>query len=93
MDLVTIAAYPTTAQAHLAKNLLESEGIPAFLADEAMGDMLHLASPAGAAKLQVATEHVEAARRLIDAAERHELAAETAREAEAHAGDPPADAE
>lgn len=91
MDLVTIAAYPTTALAYMAKNLLESEGIPAFIADEAEGDMLHLSSPFGAAKLQVAADHAAAAKQLIDAAERHELTAETAREAEAHADDPPAE--
>lgn len=89
MDLVTVAAYPNAAQAHLAKNLLEAEGIPAFVADDATGDLFHLASPFAEAKLQVASEHVEAAKRLIDAAERHEFAADTARDAEAHASDTP----
>lgn len=93
MDLVTVAAYPTAALAHLAKNLLESEGIPAFVADDTTGDMLHLSSPFGAAKLQVDTQHAEAAKQLIDAAERHEFAAGTARDAEEHSHDTPADTE
>ncbi len=31
MDLVTVAAYDQVPEAHLAKNLLDAEGIPAFL--------------------------------------------------------------
>jgi hypothetical protein len=92
MDLVTVGAYPTAAQAALAKNLLESEGIPAFLEEDATGDLFHLSSPFGEAKVSVATEHAEQARALLAAAERHELAGDAARDAEEHAKDPPADA-
>jgi hypothetical protein len=89
MDLVTIAAYPTSAQAALAKNLLEAEGIPAFVEDDATADLFHLASPFAEAKVQVAPENVEQARALLDAAERHELAGEAAAAAEAHAKEVP----
>jgi Putative prokaryotic signal transducing protein len=93
MDLVTVGAFPTAAQAELAKNLLESEGIPAFVEEDATGDLFHLSAPFGEAKVSVAGEHAEQARALLDAAERHELAGDSAHDAEEHADDPPADAE
>lgn len=71
MDLVTITAYNSTPEAQLAKNLLESEGIPAFLTDDATADMLHLTSPFGEAKIQVAQENVERALAILHAAEQH----------------------
>ena len=91
MDLITVGAYPTSAQAALAKNLLEAEGIPAFLEEDATGDLFHLSAPFGEAKVSVATEHAEQARTVLDAAERHELARDSARDAEDHSKDPPAD--
>jgi hypothetical protein len=93
MDLVTVGSYPNSAEAALAKNLLETEGIPAFVEEDATGDLFHLASPFGEAKVAVAAEHAEQARAVLDAAQRHELAKETAREAEEHSKDPPADVE
>src|SRR3954469_22451351 len=93
MDLVTVGSYPTSAEATLAKNLLEAEGIPAFVEEDATGDLFHLASPFGEAKVQVAAEHADQARAVLDSAQRHELAGETAADAETHAGDvPPPDA-
>ncbi len=89
MDLITVGAYPTAAQAALAKNLLETEGIPAFVEDDATGDLFHLSSPFGEAKVSVAAEHAVQARAILDAAERHELAGEAAAEAEAHSNEPP----
>jgi hypothetical protein len=44
-------------EAHLAKNLLESEQIPTFLSEEIAGDMLHLGNEI---KLMVAAEHAAA---------------------------------
>lgn len=93
MDLVTVGAFPTAAQAELAKNLLESEGIPAFVEEDATGDLFHLSAPFGEAKVSVAAEHAEQARALLDAAERHELAGDAAHDAEEHSMDPPEDAE
>ena len=92
MDLVTVGSYPTSAEAALAKNLLEAEGIPAFLEEDATGDLFHLTAPFGEAKVAVAAEHAEQARSVLDAAQRHELAKETARDAEKHSKDPREDA-
>ncbi len=88
MDLVTIAAYDSTPEAYLAKNLLEAEGIPAFLDAETASDMLHLT---GEVKLQVAAGHAEQARTILKAAKKHEFTRESAREAEVHSKDKPAD--
>ena len=75
MDLVTIAAYNSTPEAQLAKNLLESEGIPAFLTDDATADMLHLTSPFGEAKIQVTEENVDRAVAILRAAEQKHVEA------------------
>ena len=52
-DLVTVAAYPSLAGAQLARSLLETEGIPAFVSDEAAaaeaGGYVELRVPEGAA--------------------------------------------
>jgi hypothetical protein len=89
MDLVTVGSYSTSALATLAKNLLETEGIPAFVEDDATGDLFHLTSPFGEAKVQVAEEHAVDARAILEMAERHEFAGEAAAEAEAFADEPP----
>ena len=88
MDLVTVGSYPNSAEAALAKNLLEAEGIPAFVQEDATGDLFHLASPFGEAKVAVAAENAEQARAVLDAAQRHELAKDAAKEAEQHSKDP-----
>jgi hypothetical protein len=85
MDLVTIAAYDLVPEAHLAKNLLDAEGIPAFLDAETASDMLHLTSEV---KLLVAAEHAEQARTILEAAKHHDLTREAAKDAEAHSEDP-----
>jgi Putative prokaryotic signal transducing protein len=92
MDLVTVGSYPNSAEAALAKNLLEAEGIPAFVEEDATGDLFHVASPFGEAKVAVAAEHAEQARAVLDSAQRHDLAKEAAKDAEAHAKDPREDA-
>jgi hypothetical protein len=71
MDLVMIAAYNSSPEAQLAKNLLESEGIPAQLADDTTADMFHLTSPFGEAKLLVPQEHVDRALEILHSAEEH----------------------
>jgi hypothetical protein len=93
MELVTVGAYPTATEAAMAKNLLESEGIPAFLEDDATGDLFHLSSPFGEAKVAVAAAHAEQARVVLESAERHDLSKESAADAEAHSKDTPADEE
>ena len=47
MDLVTVGSFPTSAEAALAKNLLETEGVPSFIEEDATGDLFHLTSPFG----------------------------------------------
>ena len=89
MDLVTVGAFPTSAEAQLAKNLLEAEGIPAFVEDDATADLWHLSSPFGETKVQVAPEHAEQARALLDAAQHHAFTSEAAAEAEEHANEVP----
>jgi hypothetical protein len=84
MDLVTVGSYSLQPEAHLAKNLLESEEIPAFLSEEIAGDMLHLNNEI---KLMVSSENAEKAREILAGAERHELAREAAAEAEENADD------
>ena len=90
MDLVTIAAYNSTPEATLAKNLLESEGIPAKLADDATADMFHLTSPFGEAKLMVEQQYVDQALGILRSAEEHHKEAVARAEAgEAEADDEP----
>lgn len=88
MDIVTIAAYGRQPEAHLAKNLLESEDIPAFLSEETAGDMLHLG---GEIKLMVPENFVERAREILQGVDRHELDKEAAAEAEKSAKEHPAE--
>jgi len=91
MDLVTVASYDRVAEARLAKNLLEAQGIPAFLEADAASDVFHLT---GEVKLQVADEFASDAREVLAAAERHQLSDETEKEADAAAeaeGESPAE--
>lgn len=60
--LVTIASYSMPYEAHIAKSRLDSEGIPAFMADEHTINMQWLYSNAlGGVKLQVPEPYAEAA--------------------------------
>jgi hypothetical protein len=91
MDLVTVARYDRVAEARLAKNLLEAEGIPAFLEGDAASDVFHLTSEV---KLQVADEFAVDARELLEAAEQHQFSEETEKEGDAAAqaeGESPAE--
>ena len=52
--LLTIARFGTPFQANMAKNRLEAEGIPAFLADEqTVGNLLLYGAVLGGVKLLV----------------------------------------
>jgi hypothetical protein len=84
MDLVTVGSYSSQPEAFLAKNLLEAEGIAAFLSEEYAGEMLHLNNEI---KLTVPSDRAEQAREILAGAERHDLAREAAAEAEQNAGD------
>lgn len=71
--LVTVASFAFTTEAQLAKNLLESEGIPAFVAGALAADVL--ASAAGEAQLQVRAQDAQRAVSLLaDVAAKAELA-------------------
>ncbi len=61
--LVTIASFAFTPEAQMAKNLLESEGIPAIVAGELTADAF--AGAAGEAKLQVRAEDAQRAVSLL----------------------------
>jgi hypothetical protein len=66
--LVTIASYGTAEDAHLAKNTLEVEGIPACLADEATQNMMGLLGGfIGGVKLLVSDHHAERACEILSA--------------------------
>ena len=66
--LTTATTYQTPAEAHLAKSLLESEGIQAFIADEHLISMnMWYSLAAGGVKLQVLEEELEIAQEILGA--------------------------
>ena len=67
-EFVTIGAFTSPLEAHLAKGRLEAEGIPAFLAHENHVWAVWMYSQAlGGVKLQVALDHAEEARKILQA--------------------------
>ncbi len=64
-ELTTIATYPQTALAHVARNFLEANGIRAFIADEFTTEQSW--STYIEAKLQVASVDAERATELLQA--------------------------
>jgi hypothetical protein len=65
--IATLATFGSVGEAHLAKNLLESEGVKCFLADEASVDTLwYVGSALGGVKLMVPQDQVERAERILD---------------------------
>lgn len=72
-DLTTIRKYGSGQEAHLAKNLLASAGIPACVADETTATWLaYVGTALGGAKLQVAKRDAESARAALRESESHE---------------------
>jgi hypothetical protein len=65
MDLVTLEAFDSVEEAHLAKNRLESEGIACFIQDGATTGQFGPHRPGFSAKLQVSQEHAERARQIL----------------------------
>lgn len=66
MDLITIATFSNSIEAHISRSLLESQGIPCFLKDEHTinaNPMYHLAL--GGIKLQVWEKDVERAMAIL----------------------------
>ena len=68
--MVTVATFDMPTEAHLAKGLLEANGLAAFLADElTVGVAWHLSNAVGGIKLQVAENDVERAAGILSARE------------------------
>jgi hypothetical protein len=61
MQLFTVARFQTSAEAHVAKNALEAEGIRAMVADELMGWGRSGMAVHGGVKVQVREEDAERA--------------------------------
>lgn len=73
-ELVTVATFMTPAEAHLARNLLEAEGVVAFIADEeSVGMFWHLGNALQGVKLQVPLFQAELAVQILE----HRMPAET----------------
>ena len=65
-DLVTVAAFAGVAEAQLARERLELEGILAFVADaQTSGVMPFLTSATGGVRVQVKQEDAERAREIL----------------------------
>ena len=66
VDLVTVAAFPDTAEAELAKERLGLEGITAFvIGGQTAGVMPFLTGPTGGVRLQVSPGDAERAREIL----------------------------
>ncbi len=73
-DFETIARSMTPSDLEVMRALLESERIPAFVLDGGITQMYSLIAVAtGGARLQVASEHVAAARQILTAFETGQL--------------------
>jgi len=86
MDWIQVAQFPTAAEAALARQMLEAEGIEAIVTDENVGDLFHLAAPFAEVKLSVHTADAERATKLLDEAQAR-IAAEPEDEADLGGGD------
>jgi hypothetical protein len=65
-DLVTVASFPDVAEAELAKERLELEGIRAFVIDaQTVGVMPYLVGSSGGVRVQVAPADLERAREVL----------------------------
>ena len=64
-DLVTVATFPNTAEAELAKERLELEGVSAFVVGGVTAHVMPFLSHGGAVVLQVASEDLEQAREIL----------------------------
>lgn len=76
VSFVTVARSLNTSTMHILRARLEAEGIPAFVADGNMNQVVSLLSVAtGGARLQVPSAFAEAARKIIAAINSGALAA------------------
>lgn len=85
--LVTAASFSFPHEAHIAKATLESEGIPAFVADEHTINMQWLYSNAmGGVRVQVPFKYLEQAQNILSADFSDLLGSENGRPACKHCG-------
>jgi Putative prokaryotic signal transducing protein len=67
-ELVTVASFPDVAEAQLAKERLELEGVPAFVIDAlTAGVMPYLTGSTGGVRVQVAGPDAARAREILGA--------------------------
>src|SRR5262245_62245570 len=67
-SLVTLETLPNPERARFIQGLLESEGVPASLADEAAGGMMwHLNNAIGGIKVQVTEADIPRAQEILEA--------------------------
>jgi hypothetical protein len=79
-DFVTLATFPTPVEAGFVRNLLEAEGIRAYLADEMTAGMLwQLSNTIGWVKLRVASSDFARANEVLE--EHHQTVADLGPEA------------
>jgi hypothetical protein len=64
-DLVTVALFANATEAHMARSLLEAEGIHGFVMDELANVVWGFKTPLDAVPLQVADKDVDRARALL----------------------------
>ena len=65
-DLVTVATFPDVAQAELARERLELEGVQAFVLDEQTGGVMpFMVGSIGGIRVQVAPGDAEKAREIL----------------------------
>jgi hypothetical protein len=65
-DLITVASYPDAAEAELAKERLELEGVAAFvIGGQTAGVMPFLTGPTGGVRLQVGRLDADRAREIL----------------------------
>jgi hypothetical protein len=68
-ELTTVATFQNTAEAELAKEQLELEGVKAFVVGAVTAHVMPFLSHGGAVVLQVATEDLTQAREILGLAE------------------------
>jgi hypothetical protein len=66
-ELLTVTSYPDVAEAELARERLELEGIRAFVVDgQTAGVMPYLTSSTGGVRVQVQPQDLERAREILE---------------------------
>jgi hypothetical protein len=64
-ELVTVVTFPDVAEAELAKERLESEGIRAFVLDAQTGGVMPFLAQSNGVRVQVASEDLQRAKEVL----------------------------